>query len=314
MNYKDIILYVILALICFYTLYRFQIIGADKGVKKSKRESNSQEAVGRKRSTVIWVMKQLEGVAKVIGGGIKPQVEFEYKYLIERCDVRVKTLNRYIKPIELLGVFRLIKFICVLLTALILIVSFSFFSLIPLLGCFCDRLYLGKLRMKIEVEDEEIEADFPDLYLLLYSRLVKGAHARLEPSIREYVNSLDTMYGNGKSHMAIRKFCSTLCANIDIYGDESMAVRKMRDRYHSPTVVNFCNLATQALSGVNNSDKLLTFKTELSQARLKAMDAYATKLVQKGEKAVYIVYIVLFEFILLSWVSKVDLSLFSQVF
>lgn len=313
MRGEDIILYVILAIILIVALYRLQLVGANKGVKKSKRESDEQEVSAKHRGFLIWLMKQFSGIAMLLGGGVKSYVEFEYKYIIERCDMRVKKLNRFIKPIELVGIFRLIKFICVLCSLIIFIISFNAFSFIPLLGVFVDKIYMGLKKSKIEAEDEEIEIDFPDLYLLLYTRLIKGANARLEPSVREYMRSLDTMYGEGKGHSAIRKFCSTLCANIDIYGDESMAVKKMRDRYHSPTVINFCNLATQALSGVNNSDKLLTFKTELSQARLKAMEKYADNLVKKGERAVYIVYIVLFEFIILSWVSKIDLSLFSQI-
>lgn len=313
MRGEDIVLYIVLAIILIVALYRLQLVGASKGIKKSKHDSDEQEISAKRRGFIIWVMKQFTGVALILGGGVKPHVEFEYKYIIERCEIRVKRLNRYIKPIEIVGIFRLIKFICVLCSLILFIVSFNWFSFLPMWGVFVDKFYMGWNRTKIEAEDEEIEADFPDLYLLLYTRLVKGANARLEPSVREYMNSLDTMYGEGKGHSAIRKFCSTLCANIDIYGDESMAVKKMRDRYRSPTVINFCNLATQALSGVDNSDKLLTFKTELSQARLRAMEQYADNLVRKGERAVYIVYVVLFEFIILSWVSKIDLSMFSQI-
>mgnify|MGYP003298363222 CR=1 FL=1 len=49
---------------------------------------------------------------------------------------------------------------------------------------------------KIMEEDSEIEKDFPDLYMLLYSRLVRGTQVRLAPTLDEYIKSLEVIYGD----------------------------------------------------------------------------------------------------------------------
>lgn len=314
MSFKDIILYILLAFIFIWALYKVEILGGRRGSSKSSRDRDKQKSSKRKQGRVLWFMKQCTGLATLIGGNIPEYKLFEYQYKLERCDIRVKTLDRTLKPVELVGIFRLIQFAVVVVTILLFSFTFQVASLLLLLCCLLPKLYIVMLDGKIEAEDEELERNFPDLYLLLYSRLTKGAHAKLEPTVKDYVKSLDDIYGVGVGHTAIRRFCGRFIANVEIYGDESVAVRKLRERYRSPTVVNFCNLASQSLGGVDNADKLLCFKQELSEARKRQMELEAQKLVAKGNRAVYLVYIVLFEFILLSWVSKIDLGLIGKMF
>ena len=92
--------------------------------------------------------------------------------------------------------------------------------------------------------------------------------------------------------------------NIEIYGDDSMAVRQLREKYRGAMVVNFCNLAVQALSGVDNKDKLTAFKSELSQRQLEAMKLEAQKRIEKGQRVIMLVFIILAEFVVLSWMAK----------
>ena len=311
---KDIVLYAILASVFLYCLFKWNILGGNRGTKKTTRERDEQRASQNKKAFFRWLMAQFEGLNLLIGGGLSKDKEFELRYKLDRCDIKVKPLDRRLKPTELNGIFRLVQFISIIITILAFSFSFSIVSCGWLVLCLLPKAFIIILDTKIQAEDEELEENFPDLYLLLYSRLIKGAHARILPTVQDYVNSLNEMYGNGKGHMAIRKFCSRFVANVEIYGDESMAIKKLRDHYHSPTIINFCNLAAQSLTGVNNADKLLGFKQELTDARKKAMQRYAERLVVKGNRAVYVVYVVLFEFIVLSWVSKIDLSLFSGLF
>ena len=163
------------------------------------------------------------------------------------------------------------------------------------------------MEFKIIEEDTEIEEDFPDLYMLLYSRLIRGTSMRLAPTLDEYLNSIDAIYGE-KSHQAMRNFVMDLRKNIEIYGDDSMAIHKMRDVYRSAMLVNFFNLAVQSLRGVDNKDKLLAFKMELSQKKLDLMTKKAEAMVAKGQKAVMLIFIILGQFIVLSWVAKAGLS------
>jgi hypothetical protein len=73
-------------------------------------------------------------------------------------------------------------------------------------------------------------------------------------------------------------------------------------------LVNFFNLAVQSLRGVDNKDKLLAFKMELSQKKLDLMTKKAEAMVAKGQKAVMLIFIILGQFIVLSWVAKAGLS------
>lgn len=313
MSIKDIILYALLAILFIWALFRLNIIGVRKGVKKSARQRDEEKVSQRKRVRMIWLMKQFDSLSSVLHIQNKEQ-EFELKYVVERCDIRIKTLERTIKLSELIGIFRFIQFVDILAFILVFSFTLQWSSLLVLAGLFIPKGYIGWLKLKILSEDEELEAVFPDLYLLLYSRLVKGAHTQIEPTVHDYVDSLDDMYGKGVGHKAIRKWCARFIVNVEIYGDETMAIKHIRDYYRSPTVTNFCNLAIQALSGVDNADKLLTFKQELAEQRRVAMDLQAEKLVRKGTRAIYIIYFILFEFIVLSWVSKIDLSLFNVFF
>ena len=172
---------------------------------------------------------------------------------------------------------------------------------------FVHKVFEFAMDFKIIEEDTEIEEDFPDLYMLLYSRLIRGTSMRLAPTLDEYLNSIDAIYGD-KSHKAMRNFVLDLRKNIEIYGDDSIAIHKMRETYKSAMLVNFFNLAVQSLRGVDNKDKLLAFKMELSQKKLEQMTARANALVAKGQKAVMLIFIILGQFIVLSWVAKAGVS------
>ena len=313
MDIKDIVLYAILALFVLWMLFKFDILGNKRGAKKSSKQREKEKNTQGKRKRAIWFMKQFESVYRFIGH-TSPETEFEMKYRVERCGLRVKALERPLKVSELIGMFRIIQFFVILITIVAVTMSLQLVWVLLLVGLLIPKMILFILQLNIMAEDDELEENFPDLYLLLYSRLIKGSLVRIEPTVIDYISSLDEMYGKGVGHSAIRKFCSRFVANVAIYGDELMAIKHMREYYRSPTMVNFCNLAIQSLSGVDNKDKLLTFKQELAENRRVKMEKTAQKLVEKGNKVILIIYVILFEFIILSWMSKIDLSMISSFF
>ena len=308
---KDLIVYALLLILLIYALFKLRVIGQARGVKKSSRQKNKEKSDVNRRRIAIFLMKQFNSIYAFIGHA-SPEYLYDLKYLLERNDVKIKALDRQIKPEEVVGIFRFIQLLIVAVTILIVSLTRNFTMFVLLLGVFVPKAYTLLLKGIIASEDEQLENDFPDLYLLLYSRLKKGSHTQIEPTMKDYIRSLNDMYGIGVGHTAIRRFCSRFSANVEIYGDEVMAVKKVREYYRSPTIVNFCNLAIQALTGVDNREKLLTFKQELAEERRVKMDIKADKLVKKGTRTVNIIYVILFEFIVLSWVSKIDLSLFNS--
>jgi len=178
-------------------------------------------------------------------------------------------LNTTIKPIELVGAFKIASVVGVLLGLVgVLLIGWAIFYIF-FAAIFIPAFFSTYASSVIMDEDMEIERDFPDLFLLLYNRLTKGAYTRLAPTLEDFIASLDSMNNRG-SGKAIRNFVVDIRNNIEIYGDDSIAIGKSRGRYRSAMVINFINLAIQSLSGVDNKDKLLAFKVELSQNAMKS--------------------------------------------
>ena len=313
---KDFILYTLLGFIFIYALVKLNVFSSRRGVRHTLKEREKHISQVKKRGFYNAVFKRLESMDTLVGKGLSQAQKFEWQYKIDRCDMKIKVLERRLKATELNGIFRSIQLLSIIMAILAYSFTFQLSSLIWLVGLATPILVQLVIDARIQEEDAELEHDFPDLYLLLYSRLIKGAHAStsLIPTITDYVNSLNEMYGVGKGHLAIRKFCGRFVANSEIYGDLKVAVRHLRNYYHSPTIINFCNLAAQSLDGVHNADKLLGFKQELNEQRKQAMEKYAERLVVKGNRAVFVIYVILGEFVILSWVAKIDLSLFSGLF
>ena len=226
---------------------------------------------------------------------------------IFRGRLNIPYIDRNITTYELLGIFKIFKFVCCFLAVFLFVLTYNPIFLVLFAGLFINKIFEYAMEFKIIEEDTEIEEDFPDLYLLLYSRLIRGTSMRLAPTLDEYLNSIDVIYGEN-SHKSMRNFVLDLRKNIEIYGDDSIAIHKMREVYKSAMVVNFFNLAVQSLRGVDNKDKLLAFKMELSQKKLDQMTKKANALVAKGQKAVMLIFIILGQFIVLSWIAKAGLS------
>jgi len=300
---SDLIVYTVLFVFVLYVTKINNMWGLGKGASKSKVETRKDKNIKAKRSQLLWLLEKCSWFAQNVGGAPSVEDVESYKHKLERLKWVLPYLDRAIKPIELVGVFRIIGLGGVLLGLAGSLLTGSIIFYILFLGVFVKLVFNIYTDSLISDEDMEIEVDFPDLYLLLYSRLTRGAYVRLSPTLEDFISSLDVMY-SGRSHKALRKFVVDLRNNIEIYGDDSLAIHKLRDTYKSAMVINFCNLAIQALSGVDNKDKLLAFKMELSQKRAETMKQRAEMLVSKGKKAILAIYIILAQFIVLSWVSR----------
>lgn len=300
-----IIIILVLAFILIITRSN-HMWGVKKGVNKAK-----QDAVKMKHDTIarnrrIKFLKFCVSMADLGLDASKATIhEFDYK--LSRVGKPLKYLDRPITGIELYGLMKMGMFVGAFIACIGFTLTLNPFFLI-FLGVFFTpaifRLYADTL---ITTEDLQIEAEFPDLYLLLYSRLLNGAHTRLAPTLDDYIASLNTMYGD-ESKMAMKNFVTTFRNNIEVYGDDCIAIKKLRDKYKSSMVVNFCNLAVQALNDVDNSDKLLAFKIELSQKRMEQMTAEAKKRVEKGQRMIWLIFIILAQFVVLSWWAKLGTS------
>ena len=92
--------------------------------------------------------------------------------------------------------------------------------------------------------------------------------------------------------------------------EDHIAVPKLRDSYKSATIINFCNVATQSLNGVDNFDNLLTFKMQLTDRKTNLMRKRQQKILAAGNRSIYAIWVILFIFIVVGWKSKLPTGLF----
>jgi hypothetical protein len=276
--------------------------GSTSGARKAKEDAQKLKQERKSRDFRLRCLKFFAGFSN-FGTDANPAKIHEYDYQLTRIGKPIKYVDRVITATELYGLLKFIAFAGVVIALFGLILTSNPIFLIFLAGLFSGSLFSYFATSKIVNEDAQIEKEFPDLYLLLYSRLLNGAHTRLAPTLDDYLASLEYMYGTD-GNPAMEKFVTTFRNYIEVYGDDCMAVKKLREVYQSSMIVNFCNLAVQALNNVNNSDKLLAFKIELSQKRMEQMTAEAKKRVEKGQRMIWLIFIILGEFIVLSWAAK----------
>lgn len=310
---RDLIVYGILVVFILYVTKQNNLWGNGRGTSKTKVDVKISKKTAKKRNISIWVLQKLENIGNNFGFEPSDIKLKNYKFNILRGRLKISILDRNIAPIELIGLFKIIKFIGVFLSIVLYLITQNVLCLIGLILLAIEYGFNGYIEAVIIAEDKEIEEDFPDLFLLLYSRLLRGAQVRLAPTLDEYLKSIDVVHGE-ESHKAMRNFVKDLRNYIEIYGDDSMAIHRMREMYKSAMLVNFFNLAIQSLRGVDNRDKLLAFKIELSQKRIQAMTDRANKLVEKGQRVIWAIFIILGQFVLLSWVAKAGGSSILSVF
>lgn len=290
--------------VCIYVLKSFGIIGAGKGSQMAEKEKQSYTAVMKKSQRTTKWLEAAESFAYKIGGEPSENDIFEWDFILQRCTEPLESINRRMKPIELIGIIKAVQFLVVFISVYIYVMTFSPIGIaIAVAGILTPSAVRGAFKLAINAEDKELEHDFPDLFLLLYCNLTQGVNTRIAPALSDYMRSADALY-SPEEHKAIRKFVKALQNNIAVYADESEALVNMRRTYKSAMIVNFCNLACQSLRGVDTKDKLFNFKIELQTKQTAAMEAEAKRRVETGRKVIVMVYVILMEFVALSWGSK----------
>lgn len=302
MRFSDLLLTGLCIVLILYVTRINHMWGSEKAVKKAKLDAQKAKDEMNARNRRLRLLKFFSSFADFGMPASKVTLaDFEYK--LSRVGKDMKYINRPITAVEIYGAMKFASVVGVMIFLVGIVGTGNPLfcaGLLLLFGPAAFRLYASSV---IISEDTQIEKEFPDLYLLLYSRLLNGAHTRLAPTLDDYAASLDFMYGD-KGCIAMKDFVMTFRNYIEVYGDDCIAIKKLREKYRSSMVVNFCNLAVQALNDVDNSDKLLAFKIELSQKRMEQMTAEAKARVAKGQKMVYLIFVILAEFVILSWLAK----------
>ena len=285
----------------FFILQIFGVFEIMLTSQKVVSEIKSNRKIANQRKREKTKLQVYSTVTNMFRGILMSELQYEkHNYWIQRLEIRSDKLDRLYTPEELRG-----KYVApILFSAVLIPLAFiNILALAPLVFFIVKFiLYPITYNTKIRDEDEIIDNYFIDLYLLLYSKLRQGSRARLQGTVENYIDTLqDTNTVEVKNVML--KLARYLLNLLSLYEDH-VAVPKLKEIFHSATIINFCNVATQSLNGVENFDNLLTFKMQLVERKTELMRERSQAIVRKGEMSIYAIYIILFIFIIIGWYSK----------
>lgn len=276
--------------------------------------------------------------------------ERKYQFYIKRLEITSTILGRPYTPAELVGevwsyaligvltiplcllisgwclliplavyTYRLVKegtkgevitpFILILLCMLFAIKMGPVLTIVP--GVYLlAKAILQRVVLSRKVLDENVIIDdyFIDLYLLLFSKLRQGSRARLQSTLDNYYFSLDSQ-AETEELKVMKKFVRHFLNLVTLYEDH-VAVTKIRELYPQATIINFCNIASQAMQGIDNYDSLISYKMQLIDRKRNIMKRKAEHLLAMGTRSIYAIWIILFIFIIVGWYSKLPTGFF----
>lgn len=300
---------VILVLATIYAVYTVLItFGVFDVVKSNKQavsiyQTSKKQAGARKKE--IKKLKFYSDITSTFRGILlSPVSEENHLYYINRLDIRSDILNRLYTVDELVG-----RHVAPFLMSLLLIPVCIFFPLCWLyIGYRLFKLlrYRANYRMQIYYEDVIIDNYFNDLYTMLYAKLKHGSRSRIQGTVQSYIDTLDTQFDP-----EVRKVMTRLgkhLLNLLSFYEDHVAVMKLKEYYHSATIINFCNVATQALRGIDNIENLFSFKEQLIARKTDMMRKRSNIMVAKGQRSIWVIWIILFIFVGFSFYNKVVTS------
>lgn len=287
---------------------RSQHVGGTKSEKKLKKERKQYLQEQKQRKARIQWLRMCAGFADKVGGGITDKSKFLWDFRIARLFKQDELIGRTWSSLELVGMLRLLQFVCVAIGFSALVLVGNVFSVIliivgfviaPVYAMFCDML--------IKQQDANIDKDFADVYLLLHSKLLQGTNAHIASTLTDYLRIADATKPP-EMQKDLRQFVRDLVTTIAVVTDERLALLKMREKYKTATIINFCNIACQALDGADNADKLLTFKMDLLNRTKMQAEIDAKERAAKAQQAIYAVWVILFEVIGVVLVPKLSMT------
>lgn len=308
---KTIIIVLATIFAVYNILVLFGVFEFSTRPRKTVNEIEEKRKLNKKRKLENKKLGLYSSATNLFRGIFMSDLTYEkHKYYIQRLELRSNPLDRLLTPEEVRGQ-RVLPF----LLSLIVVPLALFFPVVLLLpvGFFINLVtYQTVYKMKIADEDDIIDNEFINLYLLMYSKLKQGSRARLQGTVENYINTLESSKSTEESQVML-KFSRYFLNLLALYEDH-VAVPHLRDVYHSATIINFCNVATQSLNGIENFDNLLTFKMQLTERQTNMMRKRQQEILRRGERSIYAIWVILIIFIVVGWVSKMPTGMFSSMF
>lgn len=288
-------------------LQQFGVFEKTKGVNSLAKDINKRKSTANEIKLEKKLLGVFEGVCNAFGQlALSPQRRENYKFYIDRLELRSNVLDRPYTPEELRG-----KEVCQLLIGLAFIpLGLVKPIVLAVTAVFTIKFFMENSLHEAKIHDEDviIEDHFIDLYLMLHPKLKRGSKARLASTVDTYIKTLD-ITEDVEVARVMKKFATFFLNNLFLYEDQ-VAVPKLKERYRSAVIVNFCNVATQSLQGVDNGDILTSTRMELIRKKKNRFIKITEKRGEWANRVILVIYINLFVFIIISWVSKLPAGIF----
>lgn len=299
------IFYPLVTLLTVYAVWQvlrmFGVFEFKRQPHKVVSQIQKERFMNRKRRSEQKRLSFYASVTNTFRGILMSQFQYEqHQYYIQRLEIRSDVLNRFYTPEELRGKYAV--WLLVGVFSIPLCVISKYFLLIPALCLLYYLLYPSSLKGRIEEEDRIIDNNFLNLYLLMYAKLRQGSRARVQNVIESYIET-ESKESDVQVRNTMLKLARYILNNLTQYEDH-VAIPKLRERYKSATIINFCNIAGQALQGVHNEDSLLTFKMYLIERKTAEMEKRSNRILAIGQKSIYLIWVILFFFVACGWYAK----------
>ena len=308
---SKVIIFCATAFAIFNILRYFGLFEYRKRTGKTVNEIGEKKKYNRNRKIELARLGIYSQTTNLFRGLLMPEhVYTQHVYYIDRLELRSAILDRHMTPEEVRGrhAFNLILSLLLVPLAIFWLPLFA----VPIFFLIRFLTYQTMYKRSIADEDAIIDDYFIDMYLLLYSQLKKGSRARLQGTIENYIETLESSSATVESKVMLK--LARYFLNLLAMYEDHQAVPKLRDAYKSATIINFCNVATQALNGIQNEDNLLTFKMQLTDRKIHVMRKRQEKIIAKGNRSILLIWVILFIFILAGWYSKLPMDMFSSMF
>lgn len=198
-----------------------------------------------------------------------------------------------------------------IVASLLLYLMNMFIILIPILIsagifiCFFSQILFDML---ITEKDKKLTTQFSDFFLMVYSAIVSMSGSMLIDVVKAHTVVLEyRMTSNVKTSKILSEIfqlTKTYLAFLSQY-DELTATRKLKDRYcTSAMIVNFCALVEQRLLGVNNIERLLSFKASLLQKKKQIIKDKSVKICEKGTYIIKLIYLILIQTVIIASIAN----------
>lgn len=291
----------------YMILKQFGVFEIARDTQKVANDISGSKKSVKKREFEKSKLAFYTGLVNTFRGLLMSDIQYEkHTYYINRLELRSDILGRLLTPEEVRG-SKFAPFACSIIVIPLAIFKPVLF-MIPFIAFAYFATYELKLDAKIRDEDAIIDDYFIELYLMMYSKLKQGSRARLQGTVENYIDTLQSAVST-EVRDTMLKLAKYLLNLLSLYEDH-VAVPKLKEIYHSATIINFCNVASQSLNGIENFDNLLTFKMQLVERKTEMMRKRSKAIVRKGEMSIYAIYIILVSFVLIGWYSKLPSGMF----